>query len=181
MKNLVRFTFACSLLALICTSATAESEKPERQTAGAKKTSAKVDNTADLCGCCGPGKTVSPLIMALDIDKDGVISELEIRNAASSLKVLDNDGDGHLSKKEFHVEAQQTQRKNDGKLRYQTGHTRRLFARKMLHKYDQSGDSALSEQEMPEALRRIQHLVDADGNGVISFFELLFLDRSIGD
>ena len=43
----------------------------------------------------------SPLLGAVDVDRDGVISASEISNASAALKTLDKDGDGQLSKDEL--------------------------------------------------------------------------------
>jgi hypothetical protein len=43
----------------------------------------------------------SPLVMALDVNKDGVIDATEIANAAAELKTLDKNGDGQLTPDEF--------------------------------------------------------------------------------
>ncbi len=43
-----------------------------------------------------------PLIKALDKNRDGVISDEEIQNAAKALKLLDKNKDGKLSGKEIH-------------------------------------------------------------------------------
>lgn len=41
------------------------------------------------------------LLIALDADKDGVISADEIANATAALKTLDKNGDGELTREEF--------------------------------------------------------------------------------
>ncbi len=50
----------------------------------------------------GPPQGVrSPLVMALDADRDGMISEEEIKNATTALLSLDMNGDGKLTGEEF--------------------------------------------------------------------------------
>ncbi len=47
------------------------------------------------------GPPPSPLIAALDTDKDGTISAAELKNASASLAALDRSGDGALSPEEL--------------------------------------------------------------------------------
>ncbi len=47
------------------------------------------------------GPPPSPIIMALDVNHDGVISAEEIANAPAALKTLDKNGDGQLTKDEY--------------------------------------------------------------------------------
>jgi hypothetical protein len=42
-----------------------------------------------------------PLVMALDVNHDGVIDASEIANASAALKTLDTNGDGQLTKDEY--------------------------------------------------------------------------------
>jgi hypothetical protein len=42
-----------------------------------------------------------PLVMALDVNHDGVIDANEIANASAELKTLDKNGDGQLTRDEF--------------------------------------------------------------------------------
>jgi hypothetical protein len=43
----------------------------------------------------------SPLLMALDVNHDGVIDSNEIANASAELKTLDKNGDGQLTRDEY--------------------------------------------------------------------------------
>ena len=52
----------------------------------------------------GPGggpRPVSPIIEALDLNKDGVIDADELAKAAESLKKLDKNGDGKITEDEY--------------------------------------------------------------------------------
>lgn len=51
----------------------------------------------------GPGgqRPPSPIIEALDLNKDGVIDADEIAKAAESLKKLDKNGDGKITEDEY--------------------------------------------------------------------------------
>lgn len=48
-----------------------------------------------------PGPMPDPLVRALDTDKDGIISADEIKNASDSLKKLDKNNDGQLTRDEY--------------------------------------------------------------------------------
>lgn len=48
-----------------------------------------------------PGFPPPPLLLALDTDRDGRISSDEIKNAAVSLRSLDRNGDGDLTREEL--------------------------------------------------------------------------------
>lgn len=48
-----------------------------------------------------PGGPPSPVIQALDTDRDGTVSAAELEKAASSLATLDRNGDGKLSPEEL--------------------------------------------------------------------------------
>lgn len=49
-----------------------------------------------------PGRSVPPLVKALDTDADGSLSVAELEAAPESLKTLDKDGDGAISPEELH-------------------------------------------------------------------------------
>lgn len=52
----------------------------------------------------GGGASKNPVILALDTNRDGELSASEIANAAASLKTLDKNGDGNLSRDEMRPE-----------------------------------------------------------------------------
>ena len=60
-------------------------------------------------GGAGGQRPVNPLIQALDLNGDGVLDAVELAQAAESLKKLDQNGDGKLTRDEY-----QPQRPQDG-------------------------------------------------------------------
>ena len=49
----------------------------------------------------GGPRAQTPLMAALDVDQDGMVSETEMESAAQSLRMLDTDGDGRISPDEL--------------------------------------------------------------------------------
>lgn len=61
----------------------------------------KPDSSFDLGRARLMFMRIHPVLAALDVNRDGEISESEIRNAARSLRALDADGDGKLTEREL--------------------------------------------------------------------------------
>ena len=78
----------------------AEDNKPS---AGGPPTPGKPPGQAGPGNSGGPGgqRPAIPIILALDLNKDGVIVAGEITKAAESLKKLDKNGDGKLTEDEY--------------------------------------------------------------------------------
>lgn len=144
-------------------------------------------DAAMKCGCCASGEATSPIIMALDIDKDGVISAVEIRNAAQSLAALDSDGDGKLSRNETHVlddkkkTTKVSTKKPEKRKTYPFigGYTNEYFADVMLAKFDADDNGQLEFKEMPSTVVAILPRVDADSDKILTRKELIQLNRRI--
>lgn len=67
-----------------------------------QKATAGMERGGERRGPGGPGgMMMSPLMRALDTDKDGALSAAEIAAAPTALKTLDKDGDGILSAEEL--------------------------------------------------------------------------------
>jgi len=73
----------------------------ETPTAPQPPTGGRPGGTGGQPGGPGGQRIVSPLIEALDSNKDGVIDAVEIAQAADSLKKLDKNADGKLTEDEF--------------------------------------------------------------------------------
>lgn len=103
-----------------------------------------------------PPRAKSPLIEALDANKDGSISTEEITNAAAALQTLDQDGDGALSRDELRPQHRSPERMAE-----------RLMER------DANGDGVISGDEIPQFLRQRLDHIDANGDGNIDREEAL--------
>ncbi len=80
---------------------------------------------------------MDPIVNALDLNHDGVLSAAEIQAASSSLSVLDLNQDGMISPDEMRVR-QQTEAER---------------VQHMLEEFDTNKDGKLSKAEVPEGMR----------------------------
>ena len=140
--------------------------------AGRPKTAEQAGNVENTLVAAGnnqsaTGSTLGAEVVfgALDKDADGKLSPDEIRNASDSLAALDKNGDGSITL----AELQRTGPRmplaaaggpNAGKL------WQRLLAG------DKNKDGKLSEDELPDRLRRGFSRLDANGDGVLDQQEL---------
>jgi hypothetical protein len=106
MKN--KITIALAVLALGASALIASAQDNSAPNAGGPPPSGQQDNNnAPNDSQRGPGgmrghrPPPSPLMMALDVNHDGVIDASEIANAPAELKMLDKNGDGKLTQDEL--------------------------------------------------------------------------------
>jgi Ca2+-binding EF-hand superfamily protein len=104
----------------------------------------------------------SPLITALDADRDGELSAKEIDNAPAALRTLDKDKDGKLSRGEFMPAPRERGPAGAG--------TDELVAR--LLAFDKNGDGKLSANELPERMQGLLARADANKDGFVDKEEL---------
>lgn len=111
---------------------------------------------------------VNPLMHVIDADHDGEISATELANALPALKTLDRDGDGKLSAIELRpVAVQPPGATNASRKEVPPADP---VTRMMSH--DKNGDGKLTEDELPEPMRRLIARADADKDGVVTREEL---------
>ena len=118
---------------------------------------------------------------ALDTDEDGQISSAEIENAVAALKTLDKDEDGKLT--EFELRPDFGRRgiggrgvggrgfDPDGRRGGRRGNDPGRRAERFMAR-DQNEDGKLSEDELPERMRRVFGRADADKDGFVTKAEL---------
>ena len=161
------------------------------------------------CACCSES-AMSPLVLALDIDKDGIVSAAEIKNATQSLLALDKNRDGKLDKAEMNsgikgfskvnastkVSAKPKKKKKRSAM--MAGTSANYFAQKMLEA-DANGNGVLDGAEIsPKFLSvatddagqpiypdhpnmRLIDIIDLDQNGSLSFAELKAMNDSLNE
>jgi Ca2+-binding EF-hand superfamily protein len=98
-----------------------------------------------------------PILNALDLDHDGIISAAEIKAASASLITLDVDHDGTITPEEMRVHQQ----------------TPAERAHHVLEEFDTNKDGKLSREEVPDGLR--PRFADGDTNkdGFLDYDELV--------
>ena len=165
---------SCSTDALAQESDTKLDEKP------AVNQTSETASAVVTCGCCVSGGAAqnSPVIMALDIDKDGRISAIEIKNAVQSLLALDTNGDGQLDRHEMHARSEFSAINASNVSKMQTGVTRDYIAQKMLLR-DKNGNGQLEKEEMNAATLAILDYIDTNRDGVLSYDELKNINNQI--
>jgi Ca2+-binding EF-hand superfamily protein len=109
----------------------------------------------------------SPVIAALDTDKNGTISAEELEKAVESLKTLDKNNDGKLTPEEL--------RPPGGPGGGPGGPGLNFDAEAMLDRAfqaDADGDGKLSKEEAPSRMRENFDRIDADGDGGVTKEEM---------
>jgi hypothetical protein len=145
------------------------------------------------CGCCkqGGASVTAPIILALDIDKDGFVSATEIRNATQSLLALDKNQDGKLDRFEMHAnsgfskvnastKAAATKTRSARTSRLMSGADADYFAQKLLEA-DTNDNDILEPAEIKPSIQRIMHIIDLNEDGQLSLDELKKIQQSISE
>lgn len=103
----------------------------------------------------GNFSSMDPVMIALDVDKDGILSATEIANASAALKTLDKDGDGTLSAAELRMRQQ----------------TPRQRAEHLFDEWDTNKDGALTKEEMPDRMQAQFEAIDTNHDGKVDMDE----------
>jgi Ca2+-binding EF-hand superfamily protein len=116
----------------------------------------------------GPGRSgrrpppPDPLMVALDVNHDGVIDAEEIANAPASLKTLDKNGDGKLTQDELRPP------RRDGSA---TSDDQQPAPDPLMLALDRDGDGVIDESEIADAPASLLTL-DKNGDGKLTQDEL---------
>lgn len=117
------------------------------------------------------GMRLSPIVAALDTDKDGTLSAEEIAKASEALKTLDKNADGKLSPEELRPAGGPG---GEGGSRF--GNPEEMVNRLM--EMDKNKDGKLTKEELPERMAGMIARGDADKDGALSKEEIQKLAAS---
>ena len=175
MRRAFRTVLMVGLLALGVYVLAQESQRPESRRSESPRPEER-----------GRGPQPSPVMAALDANRDGEISADEIEKAADALRSIDRNKDGKLSADETRPtfggfgggrgEAGGFGGRGDGGERrggFDGGFNREQMAERMLREWDANEDGKLSKDEIPERMREFLTRSDADEDGVLTKDELL--------
>lgn len=115
----------------------------------------------------GHGGQSSPLFAALDQNKDGLLSEAELRSAAAVMKALDKDGDGKLSQ----AECQPAGGGGHGGSKADPQAEAAATVEKLMT-FDKNDDQILTKDELPERMQDVIKRADSNGDGMVTNAEL---------
>ncbi|MFN0108469.1 MAG: EF-hand domain-containing protein [Blastocatellia bacterium] len=124
----------------------------------------------------GPGRPPDmmrrlPLMLALDVNGDGVISEEEISNATAALLKLDKNKDGKLTEEELRPEFPEGPGGRRGEGPGPGGPNPDEMVKQLLE-FDKNGDGQLGKDEVPERMHGLFERGDANKDNVLSKDEL---------
>ena len=145
-----KFILIFAILATVSMSSIVTAQRPGGQRGGGQRGDQR----------SGP----SPMMMALDADKDGKLSAAEIANAATALKALDKNADGILDSTELAPS-------RGGRGAGGPGGNSGSFVDRVMQR-DADGDGKISKDEAGQQMGRMFGRMDGDGDGFVTKEEL---------
>lgn len=103
----------------------------------------------------GNASSMDPVMDALDVDHDGILSAAEIASAPGGLKALDKDADGMLSVVELRMRQQTPQQR----------------AAHLFDEWDTNKDGGLVKAELPDRMQPMFNTLDLNHDGKIDMEE----------
>ena len=125
-------------------------------------------------------RPVSPLMTALDADKDGKLSADEIKNAAVALKALDKNNDGVLDATEMApARPERGGRGGAGGGAGGGAPNASAFVDRMMER-DTDGDGVITKEEGGDQMARFFDRLDTDGDGKLTKTEIEEMAKRFG-
>ena len=121
------------------------------------------------------------LLIALDTDKDGEISENELSEAVEALAKLDKNEDGKISKLEIYPEPEHVRKAREARERVAKITKNKPTAKESfistevgrIMRFDKDKDGIVTAAEFPDRMQRFLIREDANGDNQIDMDELL--------
>ena len=114
----------------------------------------------------------SPLVTALDTDRDGSVSAAEMAAAPRALATLDKNGDGRITIDEVMVRRPQGGERGGREREAEPGGAVSPDLVNTLFSFDVNKDGKLSKAEVPERMQGIFLRADTDHDGLLTRDEL---------
>jgi Ca2+-binding EF-hand superfamily protein len=122
-----------------------------------------------------PPERISPLMAALDTDKNGILSAKEIAAAATTLKTLDKNKDGSIQPEELRPSRGRGDRRGGGEAGADSGQSNPFVDRIMGR--DANADGKVSKEEAGEQMARFFGNIDADKDGFLTKAEVTEMSK----
>lgn len=154
-------------------------ERPGQERPGLLNRRGEGDRPGMREGMIGGQFPISPLMIALDSDKDGTLSAAEIENASKALLSLDKDGDGVLTQEEIRPKMPEGMQGGPGGQRFAGGPNGAPgpmmnddMMKRMFEQRDANGDGKLEGEEIPPQMQERTAMIDTNGDGALDMSEL---------
>lgn len=180
MKQFVTTCLAMLAIALLANAAFAQAEKKDDnddnkvqprvqiRRFNAQRGEGNRDGERGPRGGMNIRRFVSPIMEALDKDKDGTLSAEEIENASTALKALDKDKDGKLSAEELRPSFGGL----GGRVRGPGQGGQPISFTDRIMELDKNKDGKITSDEIPERMKNFLERIDENKDGVIDKAEI---------
>ena len=128
-----------------------------------------------------PSRQTNAVLAAIDADGNHEITTVEMKNAFDSLKALDTNKDGKLSRDEIHPEMAGggRGRPNDERAGRQRGGGNHSDVAERMQRLDKNNDGSISKDEVPARMEQMVARFDANKNGTLDKEEVASMVKQL--